>query len=653
MKAGRMKVHKGFAFGCLIVSGLLLYGTNFTVVLGVAVILFLTLGGWKVLVRAIKICQVIPRDLRHKKMGTEFIMELERCRAENSTILDLFNRTLVKHRNKPAILYEDQIWTFQDLEEYSNSVANYFHSEGFTFGDTVAILLENSPEYVGLWLGMAKIGIHTALINTNLSGDGLLHCISVSGAKCLVYGGEFSEVVANISSSLQGDGVGEFKMMCVHGYSSVVQNAVKLDEKLGAASKQPPPDGLYDKSFFGVLFYIYTSGTTGLPKPAIIKHSRYLFSTLAISKAFGIHESDIIYNTLPLYHSSGNTLGVGAMITLGSTLALRKKFSASNFWNDCIKYKCTVIIYIGEICRFLLSQPTKPSDTQHCVRLAFGNGLRAHIWEAFKERYQIPQIGEFYGATEGNTGVTNTTGKVGAVGFISFLTPSSVHLIHIDPDTNEPIRNSSGFCEIVDYNEPGEIVGEIIPKSATRQFDGYKGLESQTRKKILTDVFTKGDMYFHSGDIMKMDEQGYLYFTDRSGDTFRWRGENVSTTEVENTVAKILNDSQVACYGVEITGSEGRAGMIAVVKQDDIDFVELAKEVQKRLPSYAVPLFVRLVDKLDYTSTSKIMKRQLKEESFNINCINDPVFFLEPVNKVYVPLTEDIYKKICDEEYKF
>ena len=315
-----------------------------------------------------------------------------------------------------------------------------------------------------------------------------------------------------------------------------------------------------------------------------------------------------------------------------------------------------MIIYIGEICRFLLSQPTKPSDTQHCVRLAFGNGLRAHIWEAFKERYQIPQIGEFYGSTEGNTGAANTTGKVGAVGFLPVIVPLSVQpakIIRIDPDTNEPIRNSSGFCQVADYNEPGELVGRIIPKNVARQFDGYKGLDDQTQKKILTDVFTKGDRYFRTGDILKMDEQGYLYFTDRSGDTFRWRGENVSTTEVENTVAKILNDSQVACYGVEITGSEGRAGMLAVVKQDDIDFVELAKEVQKRLPSYAVPLFVRLVDKLDYTSTSKIMKRQLKEESFNINCINDPVFFLEPVNKVYVPLTEDIYKKICDEEYHF
>ena len=322
----------------------------------------------------------------------------------------------------------------------------------------------------------------------------------------------------------------------------------------------------------------------------------------------------------------------------------------------CVVLLLQVIIYIGEICRFLLAQPTKPSDTEHCVRLAFGNGLRASIWEAFKQRFQIPQIGEFYGATEGNTGVVNTTGKVGSVGFLPVIFPWSNQikkLIRIDPNSNEPIKNSSGFCELADYNEPGEIVGKIIPNNASRQYDGYKGLKSESQKKILRDVFTKGDMYFRSGDVMRMDEQGYLYFADRSGDTFRWHSENVSTTEVENTVAKILNDSQVACYGVEVTGSEGRAGMIAVAKQHDIDFVQFGKEVQKRLPSYAVPLFVRLVDKLEYTGTSKIVKRQLKEESFNIKCINDPVFFLEPASKVYVPLTGDVYKKICDEEYRF
>ena len=289
------------------------------------------------------------------------------------------------------------------------------------------------------------------------------------------------------------------------------------------------------------------------------------------------------------------------------------------------------------------------------MRLAFGNGLRASIWEAFKQRFQIPQIGEFYGATEGNVGGVNSTGKIGAVGFLPVIVPLSIQpsvIIRIDPDTNKPIRNSSGYCELVDYNEPGEYVGKIIPKNIISQFDGYKGLESQTQKKILTDVFTKGDRYYRSGDIMRIDEEGYLYFADRSGDTFRWRGENVSTTEVENTVAKILNDSQVACYGVEVTGSEGRAGMIAVVKQNDIDFVQFGMEVQKRLPSYAVPLFVRLVDKLEYTGTSKIVKRQLKEESFNIRCTDDPVFFLEPVSKVYVPLTEDVYKKICDKEYR-
>ena len=311
-----------------------------------------------------------------------------------------------------------------------------------------------------------------------------------------------------------------------------------------------------------------------------------------------------------------------------------------------------VILYIGEICRFLLSQPATQSDTHHRVRLACGNGLRAHIWEEFKNRFNIPQICEFYGATEGNAGTINITGKVGTVGFLPILLPAHSKIIRIDPDANEPIRNLSGFCEITDYHEPGELLGEIEANNILREFDGYKGLSSQTQKKVLTNVFTKGDRYFRTGDILKMDEQGYLYFADRSGDTFRWHGENVSTTEVENTIAKIFTDSQVACYGVEIQGSEGRAGMIAIVKQDGMDLVELSKELHKQLPTFAIPLFVRLVDKLEYTGTTKIVKRQLKEEAFNIKCVGDPLYFLDPVSKAYIPLTDDIYKKISNKEYR-
>ena len=282
--------------------------------------------------------------------------------------------------------------------------------------------------------------------------------------------------------------------------------------------------------------------------------------------------------------------------------------------------------------------------------------MRAHIWEEFKNRFQIAQICEFYGATEGNASLGNITGKVGAVGFFPTLIPLAAYplkIIRIDPDTNEPVRNSSGFCKMVDYNEPGELIGKIVEKDLLREFTGYKGLPSQTQNKIMTDVFKRGDKYFRTGDFLKMDEEGYVYFNDRTGDTFRWRGENVSTTEIENTASKIIKNLQVACYGVEIPGAEGRAGMIAIVHQDDIDLAELCRELQERLPTYAVPLFVRVVEKLEYTATEKIIKRKLREEAFDINHIVDPLYFMDPVSKTYIPLTEDIYKKIIDKEYKF
>ena len=302
-----------------------------------------------------------------------------------------------------------------------------------------------------------------------------------------------------------------------------------------------------------------------------------------------------------------------------------------------------------------MAQPTKLVDTQHSVRAAFGNGLRAHIWEEFTNRFQITQISEFYGATEENASLLNTTGKLGAVGFLSVLVPAvyPMKIIRIDPDTNEPVRNSSGLCELVNYNESGELIGKIIERDPLREFTGYKGLPNQTQKKVLTDVLKRGDKFFRTGDFVKMDEEGYVYFTDRTGDTFRWRGENVSTTEIENTASKIIKNLQVACYGVEIPGAEGRAGMIAIVHQEDINLADLCRELQEQLPTYAIPLFVRVVEKLEYTATEKIIKRKLREEAFDIKHIVDPLYFMDPVNKIYIPLTEDMYKKIIDKEYKF
>ena len=301
------------------------------------------------------------------------------------------------------------------------------------------------------------------------------------------------------------------------------------------------------------------------------------------------------------------------------------------------------------MCRYLLAQPKQPSDTQHCVRLAVGNGLRPLIWEAFQKRFQLPCIAEFYGATEGNVGLINTVGKVGACGVLSVVLSSlsPVCLIKVDPDTREYIRDSNGFCVRAGPNEQGEIVGRI-EKMMVRRFDGYEN-EKATQKKIMRNVFKPGDAYFLSGDILRMDEEGFVYFCDRTGDTFRWKGENVSTTEVESIMANILQLRDVVVYGVEVPGMEGRAGMAAIVDSDDekkVNLDNLAQQLYLSLPSYAVPVFIRLIKSADLTGTFKLQKVRLRNEGFSQEQVSDPLFVLERGQKAYIPFTPDVYQQV-------
>ncbi len=305
--------------------------------------------------------------------------------------------------------------------------------------------------------------------------------------------------------------------------------------------------------------------------------------------------------------------------------------------------------YIGEVCRYVLAQAKKPVDTQHSVRLMIGNGLRPQIWSEFTKRFQIPKIAEFYGSTEGNVGMINPFNKVGACGRISVLLPflNPVCLVKVDPDTGEYVRTSSGFCVKAGVNEPGEVIGRIRQNVVSSHFEGYSDPKASS-KKVLTDVFSPGDKYFLSGDILRMDEEGFLYFCDRTGDTFRWKGENVSTTEVESIMAKILQLRDVVVYGVEIPGSEGRAGMAAIVgTQDSVDLSGLAQQLFLSLPAYAVPLFIRLIPAVELTGTFKLKKVKLRKEGYDIS-FPDPFFMLDTSRKVYVPLTEELHQKILN-----
>jgi fatty-acyl-CoA synthase len=396
------------------------------------------------------------------------------------------------------------------------------------------------------------------------------------------------------------------------------------------------------------LFYIYTSGTTGLPKAARFSHLRFLGIGELSAAALGIGREDVFYCALPLYHSAGGVMLVSGALHAGATIALRRKFSARRFWDDVRENDATLFQYIGEFCRYLMNQPERPDDRDHKVRAIIGNGLRPDIWEEFQRRFGIETIREFYGATEGNAAILNLENKVGSVGRYPFKAASNVRLIRYDVENDAPLRGADGLCIECGEDEAGEMVGRI-PKgdNAAGRFEGYTSKEA-TDRKILRDVLERGDAYFRTGDLLRQDRDGFYYFIDRIGDTFRWKGENVSTQEVAELVGGLADAEMVNVYGVEVEGADGRAGMAALVLRPDVEFdgAALYAHVEQVLPRYAAPLFVRLLPEQEVTGTFKIRKVDLQKEGFDPAAIGDRLFVRDEAARAYVPLTPEVHATI-------
>ncbi|XP_063242357.1 long-chain fatty acid transport protein 4-like [Bacillus rossius redtenbacheri] len=586
----------------------------------------------------------LPRDLRLMYGFLAILIGSKRYQRNNDTVVTLFRSQVQKHPQKPCLLFEDQVWTFAQVEEFSNQVANVFLTRGHRKGDVVAVLAASSPRYVCVWLGLAKAGCVASLVNSNLRGDSLLHGLQAAAPRSLVFGAELAPVVFQVLPAMSQLPQLYQLGASVTGCGSDLGQVFSMDSLVEAApSSQPQVEQLNSED---KMLYIFTSGTTGLPKPAIIPHSRFLLVCLAAKHMLKLRPDDVLYNPLPLYHSGGGIVGVGPTLVFGLQTVIRARFSASAYFSDCHKYHCTVGQYIGEMCRYILASPPRSDDTQHRVRLMVGNGMRPSIWRLFVERFQVPQICELYAATEGNTNMVNTDNTVGAVGFLPRCLPKCVFpvaLVRVDPETGEPTRNERGLCTRCDVDEPGMYVGLISDSTPLRQFHGYVD-KAASEKKIVRDVFRKGDKAFMSGDILVMDKYGYLYFKDRTGDTYRWKGENVSTAEVEAVMSKLIGLRDVAVYGVEVPGNEGRAGMATVVHDGPLDLERLATSLAEALPAYARPLFVRVTDKLDLTETFKIKKTALQREGFNPHTTSDSVYFRS--GNTFVPLTHQLYRDI-------
>lgn len=399
------------------------------------------------------------------------------------------------------------------------------------------------------------------------------------------------------------------------------------------------------------LFHIYTSGTTGLPKAAKINHVRFWGAASGVVEFFGLQASDRIYCSLPLYHSSAMILGVAASWSLGIPIILRNKFSASNFWKDCVEHRATCAQYIGELLRYLVSAPASEYDRRHSIRMVYGNGLRRDVWAQFVDRFAVPCVTEFYASTEGNATLINSQNKIGAVGFISPLIAAKypVALVRFDVSSETLLRNGEGRCIPCLPGEPGELLGLIKKDDPTRQFDGYTDNKS-TEKKIVRNVFEDGDAWFRSGDLLRRDAEGFMYFVDRIGDTFRWKGENVSTAEVGEAISAVNSVEEANVYGVEVWDQEGRCGMVSVVPSQGSDDQTVVREVflatEESLPPYARPVFLRIQPQLETTVTFKQMKGQLVKEGFDPSAVSDPLYYRSSKMRCFVPMTQELYHRL-------
>ncbi|XP_058150166.1 long-chain fatty acid transport protein 2-like isoform X1 [Dasypus novemcinctus] len=566
------------------------------------------------------------------------------------TLLRVFIEKARQTPHKPFLLFRDETLTYAQVDRRSNQVARALRDRlGLRQGDCVAIFMGNEPAYVWLGLGLAKLGCTMACLNYNIRAKSLLHCFQCCGAKVLLAAPELQAAVEEVLPSLKKDNVSIY-------YVSRTSNTEGVDsflDKVDEVSTEPIPESWRSEVTFSTpALYIYTSGTTGLPKAAVVNHHR-LWSVPFFINISGIKENDVIYITLPLYHAAALMFGVYGCIFKGATLVLRTKFSASQFWDDCRKYSVTVILYIGELLRYLCNTPQKPNDRDHKVRVAVGSGLRGDVWREFITRFGNINIYECYAAVEGNIGFLNYTRKIGAVGRVNYLQRkwAAYELIKYDVKKDELVRDGNGYCIRVPKGEVGLLVCEITQLTP---FSGYAGAKTQTEKKKLRDVFKKGDVYFNTGDLLMIDHENFIYFHDRVGDTFRWKGENVATTEVADILGLVDFIQEVNVYGVPVPGHEGRISMASIKLKEDHEFdgQKLFRQIADYLPSYARPRFIRIQDNIETTGTFKHRKVTLVEEGFDPAVVKDALYFLDDKANMYVPMTEDIYNALSDKRLK-
>lgn len=560
------------------------------------------------------------------------------------TLPALIDHLAAQFNAAPALVSAEASMSYGQLGFRCNQYSRWGIGRDLKSGDCVALLMSNCAEYLAIWLGLTRIGVVVALVNSQLAGDVLAHSIKIADPQYLIAGADLVSRVAAIRPRLPA-GLACRAVGSNRDFEAMEPELASLSgEPLTPAEREPPP-------IDATALYIYTSGTTGLPKAAKVSHYRLMQWSHWFAGMMDTKPQDRMFNCLPLYHSVGGVVATFATLVSGGAVVIRPRFSASDFWRDLRDQRCTLFQYIGELCRYLVNSPYQPMETEHSLRMACGNGLRPEVWVPFQTRFKITRILEYYASTEGNFSLYNCEGQPGAIGrippFLANRLP--VALLRFDVEKSEPWRNAEGFCERCAANEIGEAVGLMPATGGERagRFEGYADQEA-TNRKVLCNVFKAGDSWYRTGDLMRRDERGFYYFVDRVGETYRWKGENVSTAEVLTALAASRGVIEGVVYGVSVPGADGRAGTAALVVNADFDLAAFRAEVVSRLPPYARPVFLRILSTLEATGTFKPRKQELMQAGFDPSRVTDPLFFDDARSQRYVPVDAALYAAISD-----
>lgn len=564
------------------------------------------------------------------------------------TVPDRLEERAGDHADTPFIIFEEEKLTFAQVNARANRVAHTALEAGFKRGDVIALMMLNRPDFLIIWLGLAKIGVVTALINTSATGGVLAHALRQVNAKALIVDAALAGAVADLEAGQRPALV--WVQTEAGRQSAALEGAVDFNAATKAASDANPSRALRAGIVMGdPLYLIFTSGTTGLPKAAKMSHMRFMNSGEMMTGLMGIGPSDVFYCVLPLYHGAGGMVVPSVSLASGIPFVLRRKFSTSGFWADVRRHRITAFYYIGEICRYLLNAPARPDDADNTLRVMAGAGLRAEPWKEFMRRFGVEQVIEGLGGTEANYGITNVDNKPGSVGRLPYPQHTNMRFIRYDVENGEHVRDANGRVVEAKVGEVGELIAEVLDGTGVAGFfEGYTSAEA-TEQKLMHNVFRDGDVWFRSGDLVRFDEEDYFYFVDRIGNTFRWKSENVSTDEVEAVLGGFSGPEVVNVYGVKVPGTEGRAGMVALTYADPARFDGDAfyRYASERLASYAVPVFVRLTAAADMTTTFKLRKVDLQRGGYAPElCGGDPLFIADPQAGRYVPLTPEALDRL-------